>query len=96
VATLLSAEGITKAFGATVALLDVSLALTAGEIRGLVGGNGSGKSTLVKVLSGVHQAEPGGEIVANGARIATDAMSPEAAARAGLRFVHKISASSRR
>jgi len=52
-------RGITKRFGATQALDDVSLDLLSGEIHGLVGENGAGKSTLVKILAGVHQPDEG-------------------------------------
>ena len=34
-------------------MTDVSLAISQGEIHGLVGQNGAGKSTLMKILSGV-------------------------------------------
>ncbi len=52
-------RGISKRFGATAALTDVSLDLLAGEVHGLVGENGAGKSTLVKILAGVHQSDAG-------------------------------------
>jgi rhamnose transport system ATP-binding protein len=50
---------ISKSFGATAALVDVSMDLRVGEIHGLVGENGAGKSTLVKILAGVHQPDDG-------------------------------------
>jgi len=52
-------RGISKRFGATQALDDVSLTLVPGEIHGLVGENGAGKSTLVKILAGIHQPDNG-------------------------------------
>ena len=61
-------RGISKRFGATQALDDVSLGLLPGEVHALVGENGAGKSTLVKILAGVHQPDSGsisldGEII---------------------------------
>ena len=52
-------RGISKRFGATAALTDVSMDLRSGEIHALVGENGAGKSTLVKILAGVHQPDAG-------------------------------------
>lgn len=56
---VLAASGITKAFGATVALRDCSLDLHRGEVHVVMGENGSGKSTLVKLFSGVHRPDAG-------------------------------------
>jgi putative multiple sugar transport system ATP-binding protein len=47
-------RGIGKTFPGVVALKDVNLSVSAGEIHAVVGENGAGKSTLMKVLSGVH------------------------------------------
>ena len=56
---LVSLEGVSKAFGPIAALRDVSLAVAAGEIRGLCGENGAGKSTLMKVLMGLVRPDSG-------------------------------------
>lgn len=51
--------GVSKKYGETNALRDVSLEFTAGRIHGLVGENGAGKSTLVKILSGLVKPDSG-------------------------------------
>ncbi len=51
--------GLTKHFGATIALEDVSLAIPAGDVHALLGENGAGKSTLVKILSGLLRPDSG-------------------------------------
>jgi simple sugar transport system ATP-binding protein len=56
---LLEVRAATKAFGATVANRDVSLAVRAGERHALLGENGAGKSTLVKMIYGVLQPDSG-------------------------------------
>src|SRR5215469_4073475 len=59
-------RAISKDFGSNQALIGVDLRIGNGEVVGLVGQNGSGKSTLVKVLSGVHEPEPGGRLFVSG------------------------------
>jgi len=49
----LVARGLTRRFGARVAVDAVSLAVPRGTIFGLLGPNGSGKSTLIRMLCGV-------------------------------------------
>ena len=80
---------LSKTFGVTRALENVSFEVKRGQIHSLLGGNGSGKSTLIKVLAGVHRGEPGGSIDLLGTTIASDAMTPKLARECGLRFVHQ-------
>jgi simple sugar transport system ATP-binding protein len=56
---ILRAEGVSKHFGAVVALEGVDLELHRGEVLGLVGDNGAGKSTLVKILCGFQRPDAG-------------------------------------
>ncbi|HEY2042442.1 MAG TPA: sugar ABC transporter ATP-binding protein [Jatrophihabitans sp.] len=56
---VVEATGITKRFGATVALDDVSLSVASGDVHALVGRNGAGKSTLVSVLTGLNAPDQG-------------------------------------
>jgi ribose transport system ATP-binding protein len=51
--TTISIAGLSKRYGGTVALDDVTFALAPGSIHAILGENGSGKSTLVKLLSGI-------------------------------------------
>ena len=48
----ISLRGITKTYGATVALAGLDLDLRPGEILGVAGPNGAGKSTLVRMIAG--------------------------------------------
>ncbi|MHB1555345.1 MAG: ATP-binding cassette domain-containing protein [Acidimicrobiales bacterium] len=59
----LEARSITKQFGAVIALADVDVSFSLGEVVGLIGDNGSGKSTFVKILSGVYQPSSGSLLV---------------------------------
>jgi ABC-type sugar transport system ATPase subunit len=82
-------EHLSRSFPGTQALADVSLQVSSGEIRALVGGNGSGKSTLIKILAGVQQADPGGRITVSGESIAAEDITSEWSFAAALAFVHQ-------
>lgn len=65
--TILEMRSITKTFPGVVALSDVNLRVTRGEIHAICGENGAGKSTLMKVLSGVYPAGSySGDIIYDG------------------------------
>ena len=51
-ASLLEMSGISKKFGPTVALNNVSFSIQPGQVTALIGENGAGKSTLMRLLSG--------------------------------------------
>ena len=59
---LLTVKGLSKTFPGLRALDEVDFSVDSGEIVALVGQNGSGKSTLVKVLTGIHEPDPGARI----------------------------------
>ncbi|MGR3614735.1 MAG: sugar ABC transporter ATP-binding protein [Paracoccaceae bacterium] len=63
--SLLSADRISKSFGAVPVLFSVSMDIMPGEVHALIGENGAGKSTLMKILSGFHQPTSG-KILLNG------------------------------
>jgi rhamnose transport system ATP-binding protein len=52
-------DGITKAYGRTLALKDVSFAVAPGTVHALVGENGAGKSTLMRILAGMVRPDRG-------------------------------------
>lgn len=52
---LIHVEGLSRSFGATTALENVSLSVEAGGVHALLGPNGAGKTTLVRTLSGLVQ-----------------------------------------
>ncbi len=52
--SLLEVDEVTKYYGQTRALKDVSFTMNGGEISALVGPNGSGKTTLLKLIAGVN------------------------------------------
>jgi len=85
---LYGVRGVTKHYGAVLALDDVTLGVNAGEVLGLVGDNGAGKSTLVKVLSGAHQPDAG-EILLEGVPCVW--RSPQDAIKAGVETLYQDS-----
>ena len=78
---LLEAQALSKHFGGTAALRDVSFSAAPGEILGLIGPNGAGKTTLLNLLSGVMQPS-GGRVLFAGRDIST--LRTHAVARMGI------------
>ena len=56
---MLRIEGLGLSFGGVAALEGLDLAVTDGEVVGLIGPNGSGKTTLFNAITGVHTADSG-------------------------------------
>ena len=65
----LELAGVCKAFGGVPAVIDMSLAVSPGEIHALVGENGAGKSTVMNMVSGVLIPDSG-EIRLDGSTVA--------------------------
>ena len=83
---ILIVEGISKRFGITRALEDVSVSFRAGEVHALMGENGAGKSTLGKVLAGLHRPDAG-RITLDGQELPLGSI--EASFGRGVRIVHQ-------
>ena len=83
-ASVLGVRNVSKSFGAIAALKNVSLQISAGEVRAICGENGAGKSTLGKMLTGVYRPDSGTVTVAGEPHaIAT----PRHAQELGIAFV---------
>jgi len=69
--TAIQIENISKTFSGGIAgkkvhaLIDISLAVSVGDIFGLLGPNGAGKTTLVKILLGALHASSGSAYINN-------------------------------
>jgi branched-chain amino acid transport system ATP-binding protein len=57
--TMLSVEKLNVAYGPIQALRDVDIAVSAGEVVGLIGANGAGKTSLLRTISGLVNAQSG-------------------------------------
>jgi len=79
-------RGVRKAFGGTVALDGVDLAVHGGEVCALVGQNGAGKSTLMSVLAGATTPDTG-TMTLNGSAYAP--RDPYDARRAGVAMIYQ-------
>ena len=78
--------GVSKRFGATQALRDVSLHVRRGTVHALLGENGAGKTTLVGAAFGLVAADRGTIEAGNPLRAIT---SPSSAMSAGIGMVHQ-------
>jgi len=85
-APALRVAGLTKFFGTSNALSDVSFDVERGDVHALVGENGAGKSTLVKIITGILEPNAGRiELLGEPVRFAT----PVEARRAGVAAVYQ-------
>jgi D-xylose transport system ATP-binding protein len=83
---ILELRGVSKHFGAVVALHEVDFRVHPGEIMALVGDNGAGKSTLVKCIAGIYRRDHG-EIHFEGRPV--DIHGPKDAAALGIEVVYQ-------
>jgi len=85
--TLLQLKDVSKTFGEVAAVHNVNFEIGTNEIVGLLGDNGAGKSTLVKIITGYHQPDPGGEIYWKGKKV--DHLSVPLARDLGVEVVYQ-------
>jgi ribose transport system ATP-binding protein len=83
---LLAFQNVSKEFGGTKALTDVSIDLHKGEILALLGENGAGKSTLIKTLAGIYKPD-GGQILFRGQPY--NHRPPKPNTRQSVAFIHQ-------
>ncbi len=75
-----------KRYGAVIALSDITMEVSAGEVTCVLGDNGAGKSTLIKIISGLHQPSSGTYEV-EGTQVSFD--SPRQALEHGIATVYQ-------
>ena len=56
---MIEVHGLTKRYGATLAVQDLSFTVTAGRVTGFLGPNGAGKSTTMRVILGLVRPNAG-------------------------------------
>lgn len=84
--TYLRLEGITKRFGTFIANDNISLSVSRGSIRALLGENGAGKTTLMNILCGIYQPDAGQIYLQDQA---VQIRSPNAAIRYSIGMIHQ-------
>lgn len=85
-APVLALRSVSKSFGMTKALNDMTIELHKGEVHAIVGENGAGKSTMIKTMTGIHQPTSG-HVEIEGRRTVID--GPHAAREAGVTAMYQ-------
>jgi D-xylose transport system ATP-binding protein len=83
---LLELRGVSKNFGAVIALHEVDFKVAAGRVTALVGDNGAGKSTLIKCVAGIYHID-GGQVLYDGEPVSIG--GPRDAAGLGIEIVYQ-------
>jgi simple sugar transport system ATP-binding protein len=85
-APLVRLSKVSKHYGSIIALTDIDLEVSGGEVTCVLGDNGAGKSTLIKIVSGLHQPTTGTYEV-DGTEVRFD--SPRQALERGIATVYQ-------
>jgi general nucleoside transport system ATP-binding protein len=83
----LTLAGITKRFGSTVALDEVSLEVRSGTVHALLGENGAGKTTLMRIAFGLASADAG-DVFAGSPPVRVTSAARAIAAHVGMVHQH--------
>jgi D-xylose transport system ATP-binding protein len=83
---LLELRGVSKHFGAVIALHEVDFKVYPGCVTALVGDNGAGKSTLIKSVAGIYRID-GGEVLYEGKPVHIS--GPRDASALGIEVVYQ-------
>jgi len=83
---ILRLDHVSKSFVGVKALQNISFDLRPGEVHCLCGENGAGKSTLIKILSGAHQPDAGGDIYFEGEKVT---LNPHLALDLGIQTIYQ-------
>ncbi|MFI3308637.1 ATP-binding cassette domain-containing protein [Ewingella allii] len=78
-------NNVTKSFGSTQVLKEISLDVSLGEVLVLIGASGSGKSTVLRIMSGLETADSG-EIWVNNVPLHDKKRSREICGHVGMVF----------
>ena len=83
---ILVLDHVTKRFGPVTVIDDVTIPVTPGRVRVLLGENGAGKSTLIKMMAGIYQPD-GGRILVDGKEVTI--ADTKAAEALGIATIHQ-------
>jgi ABC transport system ATP-binding/permease protein len=84
---IITAQGLSKRYGADPLFQDISFTVSEGERIGLIGPNGSGKSTLLEILYGRVQPDSGEVAIRKRTRLSCVTQISEFASGATIRFI---------
>jgi ABC-type multidrug transport system ATPase subunit len=84
---VLEVRDVSKRYGKTIALSQLSLTAKSGEILGIAGPNGAGKSTLIKILSGDVELDSGSITIKDEDGFESSPISQVAVVHQGYRFI---------
>ena len=84
--TQLSLVGVSKIFGNSTVVDNVSVTVEPGKVHVLLGENGAGKSTVIKMMSGIYQPDKG-HIEVDGQTVRIP--NVEAARKLGIAVIHQ-------